>query len=81
MDAQIIIADGRVVKAKDTILATLKMKLKGYDTINHEFLVVDFPGHDLILGWDFMKRHRVIIDAGNGTFQFGKGKAIIDTPR
>ena len=81
MDAQIIIADGRVVKAKDTILVTLRIKLKRYDAINHEFLVVDFPGHDQILRSDLMKRHLVIIDARKRTFQFGKGNAVIDTPR
>ena len=69
INAQITVADGNVIDARDTILTTLKIQLEGHEPLEHELLVVDFPSHELILGWDFMKRYQAIIDVGKKTFQ------------
>ena len=65
---KITVADGNTHEDESTIIATLKIEFKEYGMVQHEFLVVNFPAYDLIIGWDFMKQHNASIDAGTGKF-------------
>ena len=69
IDTTVTLANGNTVTAKQSILISLPIEFEEFGTFKHEFLVLDLPGQDLILGCDFITKHKAWINAAEGRFE------------
>ncbi|UYV77928.1 hypothetical protein LAZ67_15002896 [Cordylochernes scorpioides] len=76
-DVSLRVANGKIIKPKGR--CSLKLDLNGLQE-NFEFIVLEDCSHDVILGWDFLKLSRAVIDSAEDTL-FLEEFLVEDTPK
>ncbi|UYV84686.1 hypothetical protein LAZ67_X003094 [Cordylochernes scorpioides] len=76
-DVTLRVANGKIVRPKGR--CTLKLDLNGLQE-SFEFVVMEDCSHEVILGWDFLKLSRAIIDSADDTL-FLEKCLFEDTPK
>ncbi|UYV63976.1 hypothetical protein LAZ67_2006231, partial [Cordylochernes scorpioides] len=76
-DVSLRVANGKIIKPKGR--CSLKLDLNGLQE-NFEFIVLEDCSHDVILGWDFLKLSRAVIDSAEDKL-FLEEFLVEDTPR
>ncbi|UYV66872.1 K02A2.6-like, partial [Cordylochernes scorpioides] len=76
-DVTLRVANGKIVRPKGR--CTLKLDLNGLQE-SFEFVVMEDCSHEVILGWDFLKLSRAIIDSADDTL-FLEKCLFQDTPK
>ncbi|UYV71117.1 K02A2.6-like, partial [Cordylochernes scorpioides] len=76
-DVTLRVANGKIVRPKER--CTLKLDLNGLQE-SFEFVVMEDCSHEVILGWDFLKLSRAIIDSADDTL-FLEKCLFEDTPK
>ncbi|UYV69229.1 DDI2 [Cordylochernes scorpioides] len=76
-DVTLRVANGKIVRPKGR--CTLKLDLNGLQG-SCEFVIMEDCSHEVILGWDFLKLYRAIIDSADDTL-FLEKYLFEDTPK
>ncbi|UYV79891.1 hypothetical protein LAZ67_18000994, partial [Cordylochernes scorpioides] len=76
-DVSLRVANGKIIKPKGR--CSLKLDLNGLQE-NFEFIVLEDCSHDVILGLDFLKLSRAVIDSAEDTL-FLEEFLVEDTPK
>ena len=77
LKTRITVADGGELGANE--IAQIVVTVAENYPVEHNFCVVKFAGHDMIVGYDFMLAHNVIIDVEKRIFQMNRDSIDTDS--